>query len=104
MRWLKDYAGDRLRVTDERVAHVETEHPEMRGQLRAIRDTLREPLCVVRSRTDSAVALYYRRYEESPVGDKFLCVVTRTGRSDRFIVTAFFTDTIKKGDRLWPRK
>jgi hypothetical protein len=35
------------------------------------------------------------------VGDKYLCVVVKEGAADAFIVTAYLTDKVKKGERLW---
>ena len=36
------------------------------------------------------------------VGDKYLCVVVKVQAEDAFVVTAYMTDKVKKGNVLWP--
>ena len=36
------------------------------------------------------------------MGDKYLCVVVKVVGTDAFVLTAYLTDTIKKGQQLWP--
>jgi len=36
------------------------------------------------------------------VGDKFLCVAVKVVDNDAFVLTAYLTDTIKKGRQVWP--
>ena len=40
----------------------------------------------------------------TPVTDKYLCVVVKVLTQDLFIITPYFTDTIKKGEVLWEKK
>ena len=103
MRIVRDYGGRRVRLTEERLIHI-LEHPEMRGMVPKIEETLRHPLKVIRSKSDQQARLYYRFYFGVAVGDKYLCVVVKSGRLDDFILTAYFTDTVKKGEQLWPEK
>jgi len=104
MRWFKDVYGRNLRLTDERLDHFEKDHPEMAGQIDKVAETLLQPEIVVRSRTDSETELFYRHYEMTPVGEKYMCVVVKVRVDDIFILTAYFTDTIKKGDVLWEKQ
>ena len=69
-----------------------------------IEETLGRPEQVVQSLGDDQVRLYYRYYPATPVSAKFLCVVVKTGRNDSFVVTAYLTDKVKRGETLWPRK
>jgi hypothetical protein len=62
-----------------------------------------KPEKVVRSKTDSKVELFYRHYDVTPVTQKYLCAVVKVSIPDLFIITAYFTDTIKKGEVLWER-
>ena len=103
MRIVIDYAGHLIRLTDERMAHI-LEHPEMVGMETAIEKTLLEPECVIRSLVDPASGLYYRYFYKTKVGDKFLCVVVKFQNRDAFVLTAYLTDRIKKGDSLWDAK
>jgi len=76
----------------------------MSGQIDKIEETLLNPDIIVRSRTDSEVELFYRYYDTTPVTEKYLCVVVKVLTNDIFIITAYFTDKIKRGDILWERK
>jgi molybdopterin synthase catalytic subunit len=59
---------------------------------------------VIQSLSDPGVQLYHRFYVGTRVGDKFVCVVVKAVAADAFVVTAFLTDTIKKGVQIWPRE
>lgn len=103
MEYLKNYNGDLVRLTDERLAHI-LEHPEMAGMKQAISDTLLCPDIVVRSRSDDQAQLYYRYYTKTMVGGKFLCVVVKAQSDDSFILTAYLTNEVKKGVIVWSVK
>jgi hypothetical protein len=93
-----------IRLTVERRLHLETEHPEMADQLPRVAEALANPDLIVRSRTDETVELFYKHYPLTPVTEKFLCVVLKILPDDRFIITAYYTDTIKRGEILWEKK
>jgi hypothetical protein len=38
------------------------------------------------------------------VGGKYLCVVVKVREVDAFVVTAYLTDRVKKGNLLWPKE
>jgi len=101
MKLLHDFDGLPIRLTDERRDHI-LEHPEMAEMEPAIEDTLRDPERVVQSMSDPEVHLYYRYYFRTVVGGKFLCVVVKMGEPSAFVLTAYLTDRMKKGERLWP--
>ncbi len=103
MRVFKDFEGKTIRLTTERFAHIR-EHPEMRGLVKQIKETLTRPLKVVQSSSDSEVRLYYRFYFSTKVGDKYLCVVVKLRGDDAFVLTAYLTDTLKKGVMVWPKR
>ena len=75
----------------------------MRGQEGRIEQTLLEPDIVVRSNSDDSIRLFYRHYRRLIIGDKNLCVVVKYTQETAFIITAYFTDKVKKGDILWPK-
>lgn len=104
MRHFEDVKGRAIRLTDERLIHLETQHPEMSGQLDRISETIRFPDRVVRSKTDSTVEFFYKHYQTTPVTEKFLCIVIKAAEDDHFIVTAYHTDSLKKGELLWEKK
>ncbi|SRR5260370_40676751 len=102
MKVLIDFEGLAIRLTDERFAHI-LEHPEMAGMEQAIEETLARPERVVQSASDAQVHLYYRFYAGTLVGDKHLCVIVKVSAADAFVITAYLTDTIKRGTTLWPK-
>ena len=100
---VRDYEGRAIRLTDERWAHI-SEHPEMSNMRAAIEETLQGPEVVVQSASEPQARLYYRFYHRTPVGGKYLCAVVLVRDSDAFLVTAYLTDRIKRGQILWQRK
>jgi hypothetical protein len=104
MKWFKDINNRQIRLTEERQEHIEADHPEMLAQIGKMQDTLLYPDIIVRSRTDPDVELFYRYYRITPVTEKFLCVVVKVLVGDQFIITAYFTDTIKRGEILWEKE
>ena len=98
---LSDYQGQFIRLTLERRLHI-LEHPEMAALDSAIAQTLADPDSVIQSSSDPAVRLYHRYYEATPVGGKYLCVVVKVLPDDAFVITAYLTDSVKKGPALWP--
>ncbi len=76
----------------------------MENQRRRIGETLAEPDEVRRSDHDNAIHLYYQHYDTTPVTEKFLLVVTKVVVDDPFVITAFYTDRLKSGERIYPEK
>ena len=103
MKTYRDYHGQSIRLTEERRKHI-LEHPEMKGILRYIEETLLEPQKVIQSVSDKDTHLYYRFYIGTKIGDKYLCVVVKMVEKNAFILTAYLTDSIKKGEIIWLRK
>lgn len=104
MRIYRDYQGRNIRLSDERYEHIESDHPEMKGQNVKIQETLSNPDSVKRSKTDAEVELFYKLYASTPVTRKYLCVIVKTSTNDGFAITAYFTDTLKQGEMLWPKR
>jgi len=103
MKILEDCFGHKVRLTDERLAHI-LEHPEMAGMAAEIERVLRAPQLVRRSCSDDAVRLYYEFYAQTLVGGKWLCAVVKHAPDDAFVVTACLTDKPKPREDLWPIK
>ncbi len=101
MTLLLDHRGRSIRLTRERLEHILL-HPEMAELEAAIAESLRQPERVVQSLSDPEAWLYYRQCPTTRVGNKYLCVVVKIGASDAFVVTAYLTDTVKRGSQLWP--
>jgi len=99
---LKDVWGSSVGLTEERGAHL-LEHPEMRGQEDKLVETLLEPDVVIQSQSDDSVRLFHRFYTRLAIRDKYLCVVVKYAKGDVFIITAYFTDRVKRGEVLWKK-
>ena len=76
----------------------------MLGLQEAIAETLQKPQAVVESPSDPLAKLYYRFYHRTVVGGKHMCVVVKILIGDAFVVTAYLTDRVKKGNLLWPKE
>ena len=103
MQLLDDCFGHKVRLTDERLAHI-LEHAELVGMTAGVERVLREPQLVRRSRSDVAVRLFYAFYAQTIVGGKWLCVVVKYVKDDAFVITAYLTEKPKTGEDLWPTK
>ena len=91
--------GVRVRTTAAYWARIVTfKHPVMRGKEDVVKSVLRDPVEIRRSKIDSSVFLYY-----GPDPPYIVCVVVKSAGADGFVVTAYRTDKIKEGERLWPR-
>ena len=102
MRGLVDHQGHSIRLTQERLNHI-LARPEMVDMESQLEETLHNPEQVVQSTADPDVHLYYRRYTDTVVGDKLLCIVVKITAQDGFVITAYLTDKVKRGATLWQR-
>ncbi len=89
--------GFPVRTSREYWNLIEQKHPEVGGQIDEVKECLRNPDLVRRSKHDSAVYLFY-----SPQPPYHLAVVAKRLDGDGFIVTAYLTDKIKEGELVWP--
>ena len=80
MKIFTDCFGRKVRLTDERLAHI-LEHPEMSGMESEIEGALIKPQFVRPSHSDSDVHLFYNFCSVTIVGGKWLCVVVKIRRS-----------------------
>jgi len=71
----------------------------MRKYESEVKETLIEPDEIRKSKKDLSVYLYYRKYEEH-----FVCVLVKHLNGEGFIITAYLSDNVKKGDTIWKRK
>jgi len=104
MHKFKDNQDRSIGLSEERLDHIESDHPEMVSQFERISETLAEPDRIIRSRTDASVELFYKHYASTPVSTKFLCIVVKVITDDNFIITAYYTDSVKRGELLWEKK
>ena len=92
-------ASFRVRVTKDRWdLIVQEKHPVMRGEEANIRSVCEAPEEVRQSRSDPTVYLFYR--EQRP--KRWFCAVAKRDGDEGFLITAYPTDAIKEGTRIWP--
>jgi type I restriction enzyme R subunit len=106
-------AGDHVRLIDfsnpdandwlavNQFTLIEGQNSDMREE---IIHTLQTPAEVRISRTAADVRLFYEFYSRTAVGDKWLCVVVKYLTDDAFVITAYLTDKLKAGERVWQTK
>ncbi len=77
---------------------VSIKHPIMMGQEAIVKEILANPDEVRRSRSDDAVYLFYRKQEQR----RWVCAVAKQLDDEGFLITAYPTDAIKEGTKIWP--
>ena len=78
---------------------VNVKHPVMQGQEEKVKHALAHPEEIRLSRSDPAVYLFYTTEQ---VG-RWVCAVAKRENSEGFLITAYPTDAIKEGEKIWPR-
>lgn len=92
--------GFLVRVSRVRWELITTvKHPVMAGRESSVKATLENPDEVRQSRTDREVLLFYR----AEPARRWVCAITKQADADAFLVTAYPTDAIKEGVRIWPK-
>jgi hypothetical protein len=92
--------GFTVRVSRRYWDTIVTKHPDMAARVVDVELALRSPEEIRRSRRDPAVLLFYR----SERGDtRWVVAVAKHEKGDGFLMTAYRTDAVKEGERLWPK-
>ena len=60
---------------------------------------LRDPDEIRRSKLDAAVFLFYKALRS----DRWVCAVCKRLNGNGFVITAYLTDSIKAGEKIWPK-
>lgn len=74
-------------------------HPVMAGCEAEVKAALESPEEIRRSKSDATVYLFYR----SRRNRRWVCAVSKQEDSTGFLITAYPTDAIKEGERIWPK-
>ena len=92
--------GFTVRVTRAYWTLITTvKHPVMAGCEAEVKVTLESPEEIRRSKGDANVYLFYRSRRKR----RWVCAVTKQEDSTGFLITAYPTDSIKEGEKIWPR-
>ena len=70
----------------------------MKGKESAVKAALENPDELRKSKMDGKTHIYYRKHE-----NHFICVVCKHENGKGYIITAYITDKIKEGGRIWKR-
>ena len=97
-----DILGNKIVLSKNSFEHI-VSREEMASQEEKIKETLKFPDIIKLSKYDKRTFLYYRFFEDSLVGAKYLVVIVKKLQKESFIVTSFYTDKIKVGDLLWQK-
>ena len=91
--------GFSVRVTRARWELITTsKHPVMAGRESSVRLALESPDEIRQSRTDPDVLLF----DKAEQARRWVCAVTKRALDVAVLVTAYPTDAIKEGIRVWP--
>ena len=89
--------GINIRTTENYWALIQTKHPEIKHHLALVKSTLIMPDLITKSKIDNNVLLSYKK-----TNGYWFCVVAKCSNIDGFIITAYITDKIKEGIKIWP--
>ena len=92
--------GFTVRVTRHYWTVITTiKHPVMAGYEDEVRAALETPEEIRRSKSDATVYLFYR----SRRNRRWVCAVSKQEGLIGFLITAYPTDAIQEGERIWPK-
>ena len=99
----KSINGVLVRITGERLNHIYTGHPEVKGCESWILETIEDPDIILEG--DYGALLAVKKYEKTPVTEnKYLVVVYKESSGDGFLITAYFTRRYARWRKvLWQR-
>jgi hypothetical protein len=98
---VKSVTGIPIRLTPERVEHIERRHPEMLGQEERILEVVSSPDLVQEG--DSGTLIGVKHYSKTPLTRKYCAVVYRElSEEDGFVLTAYFTSKpLERRKTVW---
>jgi hypothetical protein len=78
---------------------VTVKHPIMFGRELDAQSVLQSPDEIRQSRKEPSVFLFYRAERSK----RWICVVAKKCNGEGFVITAYITDAIKEGERIWSK-
>lgn len=103
MKIVRSVNGVPIRLSAERLGHIERRHPEMKGEGDRILEVISDPDMIQTG--DGGSLLAVRHYARTPLTEK-LCVVVykEIGSTDGFVLTAYFaTNLNERRHVIWKR-
>lgn len=90
---IRDKTGRKIRLTKKQWAHITTKHPDLSGKEENIKRALERPDVIIPHKFDRNAGNYYR-YDKNE--DAYLFVAVKYLNGTGFVITAFYTQQIKK--------
>ena len=78
---------------------INIKHPIMTGHEKVVKAALEHPEEIRRSKTDTSVYLFYITQRKG----RWVCAVSKKLNGEGFLITAYPTDVIKAGEKIWPK-
>ncbi len=103
MKILKDYKNKDVRLPDERIRHFASRLAR-NEMFDLLEESLSDPDFIIQSKSDPQAVINYKFHRGTKGDDKYLCVVVKYDGSDAYVLTAYPSDQIKKGELIWERK
>lgn len=88
----KDKTGRNIYLTDERLTHINLEHPEVAPYLKEFEATLKLPTKVTQYPYDKHTQYFYRYFKSE---GHYLLIIVKYLNGEGFIITAYFVGKIK---------
>jgi len=89
----------KIRITREYWNYIaRKKHPEVKGKKQQAVETLLNPDIIKRSSADDKVFLYYLKLQ-----DRYLCIVIKNLNGQGFIITAYITKKLAKGELIYEK-
>ncbi len=103
MKIVKSVNGVPIRLTAERLEHIERRHPEMSGEEDRILETLASPDYVQEGDSETLIAI--KHFDKTPLTNKYCATVYRElGEEDGFVLTAYLSSRPASWRKLiWKR-
>lgn len=98
---LTDRFNKKILLSDIRWKHITIAHPEMKKYRKEIVETVSESDLIRQSIYSKSVYLYYRHFPNILQGKYMVAVVK--ANEDKFVITAYITDKIKRGEETWKK-
>lgn len=101
-RRLTAYDKRKIKFSNIQRLHIAYFHPEVLVDETKLELAVSKPELVARGATEDT-RVFYRFFTQTPVTAKYLAVVVKLLDGEGFIVTAYFTDKVKRDRVVWRR-
>ena len=103
---IQDFQAQQIRLPEERWRHIIDRHPYMMEMREELAETLLDPDTIRKSNSEpDTVRVYYKWFENTVVGRKWVSVVVEfLDDDDAFVRTAFVRRIPAPGEEIWQKE